>query len=136
MADTLLLEVVTPGRRLLSTEISELTAPGALGEFGVLPGHTGFVTVLKPGTVVYKKGGETGCIAIGKGYAEVSAEKIILLVDSGEFSAEINLETAKAAFAKLEEMLKALPADDPEYQPTVDAFELAQARLKVKEHGK
>ncbi|MBI5885877.1 MAG: ATP synthase F1 subunit epsilon [Deltaproteobacteria bacterium] len=136
MSNTFLLEVVTPGRRLLSTEISEFTAPGALGEFGVLPGHTAFVTVLKPGEVVYKKGGETGHIAIGKGYAEVSADRTILLVDSGEFSADIKLETVKAALAKLEEALKTLPADDPEYQATIEAYELSKARIKVKEHGK
>lgn len=133
MADTFLLEVVTPTRRLLSTEVGEFTAPGAFGEFGVLPGHTGFVTVLKPGEVVYKKGAETGVIVIGKGYAEVSAGKTILLVDSGEFGAEINIEAAKAAFAKAEEALKTLSTEDAEYQSTIDAYELAQARIRVKE---
>jgi len=136
MSNTFLLEVVTPNRRLLSTEISELTAPGVLGEFGILPGHTNFVTVLKPGEVVYKKGAETGHIAIGKGYAEVSSDRTILLVDCGEFAAEIKLEAAKAALTKAEDALKTLSTEDPEYQPTLEAYEFAQARIKVKEHGR
>ena len=133
MAETFLLEIVTPSRRLLSTEVSSLSAPGALGEFGVLPGHTGLVTVLKPGTVVYKKGTETGIIAIGKGYGEVSADKTILLVDSGEYAAEINLEAAKATLAKSEEALTTLYPEDEGYQAAVDALELSAARIRVAE---
>ena len=40
------LEVVTPERQVLSVEVDEVSAPGALGYFGVLPGHTPFITTL------------------------------------------------------------------------------------------
>lgn len=117
-------------------EVSEVTAPGIHGEFGVLAEHTGFVTVLRPGAVVYRKGAQTGAIAVGRGYAEVSAGKTILLVDSGELAGEIDLEAAKASLAKCEEAMKTLSPEDEQYQSTVDALELAQARIKARERGK
>ena len=33
------LSVTTPRGAVVETEIDEITAPGTLGEFGVLPGH-------------------------------------------------------------------------------------------------
>ena len=49
MAEKLKLELVTPYQQVLSQEVDEVTAPGALGEFGVLPGHTPLLTTLKIG---------------------------------------------------------------------------------------
>ena len=37
MADTFRLLLVTPERTLLDEEVDEVTAPGTVGEFGVLP---------------------------------------------------------------------------------------------------
>ena len=43
MADKIRLRVVTPSRLLLDEEVDEVTAPGELGEFGVLPNHISFL---------------------------------------------------------------------------------------------
>jgi len=133
MADTFLLEIVTPSRKLLSKEVSELIAPGYLGEFGVLPGHTEFLTVLRPGEMTYKMGSETESYAVGRGYAEVLPDKTTVLVDTAESRAEIDLGEAKKTLAEAEEALKTLAPEDAEYAATLDAYELAEARIKVKE---
>ena len=49
MAEKLRLELVTPYKHVLSEEVDEVTAPGTVGEFGVLPGHTSLLTTLKIG---------------------------------------------------------------------------------------
>jgi len=133
MAETFLLEIVTPSRKLLSKEVTELIAPGYLGEFGVLPGHTEFLTVLKPGEMTYKMGSETESYAVGRGYAEVLPDKTTVLVDTAESRAEIDLNAAKKTLAEAEEALKTLAPEDAEYAATLDAYELAEARIKVKE---
>jgi F-type H+-transporting ATPase subunit epsilon len=133
MADNFLLEIVTPYRKLLSKEVEELTAPGAEGEFGVLSGHTPFLTVLKPGELSFRKGSELGHIAVSKGYAEVLPDKTTILVDSAEFAEEIDLEAAKELLSKSEEALKRLNSDDPEYSSTVASHDMAEARIRVKE---
>ncbi len=136
MADTFLLEIVTPYKKLISTEVSETTAPAFEGEIGILAGHTPFITMLKPGEICYKKGAETGLIAAGKGYAEVGPEKTIIIVDTAEEASDIALAGAKETLAKCEESLKTLSPEDPAYQATVDEYELAQARIKVREKFK
>ena len=56
MAEKIRLKLVTPGRLLLDEEVDEVTAPGALGEFGVLPKHISFLTLLEVGEMSYKQG--------------------------------------------------------------------------------
>ena len=63
MADKIRLRVVTPSRLLLDDVVDEVTAPGALGEFGVLPNHIAFLTLLVPGEMSYKEG--NGQILLG-----------------------------------------------------------------------
>ncbi|MBI5887521.1 MAG: F0F1 ATP synthase subunit epsilon [Deltaproteobacteria bacterium] len=133
MAETFLLEIVTPYRRLFSKEVEEMSAPGALGEFGVLAGHTPLVTILTAGVLAYKKGAESGRIAIGKGYAEVTHTRTTILVDNAEADTEIDIQTARDALQKAEDMMRGLDPDAPDYKAAQEAFELAEARIAVKE---
>ena len=64
MAEKLRLEMVTPYKRVLSEEVDEVTAPGSVGEFGVLPDHTSLLTTLKVGELSYKQGGEGFRVAV------------------------------------------------------------------------
>ena len=56
MADKITLRVVTPSRLVLDEEVDEVTAPGELGEFGVLPNHIAFLSTLVPGELSFKQG--------------------------------------------------------------------------------
>jgi F-type H+-transporting ATPase subunit epsilon len=80
------LEVVTPQKTAVSSEVDEVTVPGVAGEFGVLPGHTPFITALKQGTLSYRaKGGAATTLAIGPGYCEVDGkDKVVVLTQSAE----------------------------------------------------
>lgn len=128
------MEIVTPARKLLSEEVEEVTAPGELGEFGVLAGHTPYLTTLKAGAVSYKSGGgRIERIAVGSGYAEVSSEGTTILVDHAEQASEVDIEAAKEALAKADEELKGLGPEDPGYKASKEARDLAEARIKVKE---
>lgn len=82
MANTFLLEIVTPTKLVLSEQVDLVTAPGSEGEFGVLPGHAPFLTTLKPGELTYKIGNNTTRLTIGIGYAEVGAEKVTILTET------------------------------------------------------
>jgi len=68
MADKIRLRVVTPSRMLLDEEVDEVTAPGELGEFGVLPNHIAFLSTLVPGELSYKQGNVRHTMAISGGY--------------------------------------------------------------------
>ena len=80
MAEKLKLELVTPYRLVLSQEVDEVTAPGTLGEFGVLPGHTPLLTTLKVGELTYRQGHDLFHVAVNWGYVEVENDVVTVLV--------------------------------------------------------
>ena len=79
------LEVLTPQRTALTADVDEVTVPGLAGEFGVLPGHTPFLTALKAGLLSWHGKSGAGSLQIGDGYCEVDGkDKIIVLTQSAD----------------------------------------------------
>lgn len=112
MENKLRLEIVTPYGLVFSEDVDEVVASGSEGEFGVLPGHTPFLTTLKIGMLVYKKGNEVGYFFVNWGYAEVGADKVLILADSAEKAEDIDIERAIAAKKRAEERLKQMEKID------------------------
>ena len=131
MADKLKLEMVTPYKRVLTEEVDEITAPGFIGELGVLPGHTPLLTTLKVGELSYKKGSETFQVAVNWGYLEVEEDKVTVLVDTAEKADEIDLERAKAALGRAEDALKGLSQEDKSFKIMEAALARALIRIQV-----
>lgn len=131
MAETLRLRVVTAERLLLDEEVDEVSAPGTVGEFGVLPNHVAFLSSLYPGRLSYKRGSQARLLAVGGGFAEVADNVMTVLADSAEFADEINVERARAALHAAEEHLKTLAVTDPAFAEAETARRRAQARLEV-----
>jgi len=76
------LKIITPEKILFSGPIAMVTAPGADGEFGVLPGHMRLISTLIPGEVVVDLPDKTQQrIAIQSGVAEVTPESCVLLIE-------------------------------------------------------
>jgi len=131
MADKLKLEMVTPYKRVLSEEVDEITAPGFIGELGLLPGHTPLLTTLKVGERSYKKGNEVFHVAVNWGYLEVEEDTATVLVETAERADEIDLERAKAALGRAEDALKTLPQEDKKHKIMEAALQRALIRIQV-----
>ena len=131
MAEKLKLELVTPYKKVLSEEVDEITAPGSLGEFGVLPGHAPFLTSLKIGEFSYKAENRVFHLAVNWGYFEVENDTVTVLVETAERSDEIDLERAKAALGHAEEKLTKLTSEDHDYRMYEAALERAIIRVQV-----
>lgn len=81
MADTLNFSLVSPERELFSGEVTQVDAPGVEGEFGVLPKHAPFMTVLKPGVVrIHEASGVTPVFVRG-GFADVTPAGLTILAE-------------------------------------------------------
>ena len=131
MAEKIRLKLVTPGRLLLDEEVEEVTAPGALGEFGVLPKHISFLTLLEVGEMSYKQGGERHHLALSGGYAEVLDEVMTVLANAGEYADEIDIERARAARERAEKRMAELSQEDKEFAAAEAALRRALVRLQV-----
>jgi len=128
------LEIVTPKGSVVDVEVEQVTLPGKLGEFGVLDGHIPFLSALKPGVVSYAVGGEWKRLAIGSGFAEVGAErKVLVLTDSHAKPGEIDVGETEKELADLEAQLKAWTGElSAEHQELLDGAAWAQARLDAR----
>ena len=131
MADKIRLRVVTPSRLLLDDVVDEVTAPGALGEFGVLPDHIAFLTLLVPGEMSYKEGTARHYLAVSGGYAEVLENVMTVLAPAAEFAGEINTDRARQAKESAEKRMIELNYEDKEFNSAAAALQWANARLQV-----
>ena len=101
----LFLEIVTPEKIVVSQEVDSVVAPGTDGEFGVLPGHIHFLTGIVPGELRYNTGAGKESMAVTTGFAEVSNDKVSILVDAAEKTSEIDAERARQAMERAREKL-------------------------------
>jgi F-type H+-transporting ATPase subunit epsilon len=127
------LEVVTPRRILISQDVESVVAPGSLGEFGVLEGHVPFLSGLVPGELRFTAGGKTERFVVASGFAEVSENKVSILVDAAESARDVDLERARKALERAKERLAKRGAEDFDFFRAEAALRRAMARIKVAE---
>lgn len=132
MAGTLLLEVVTPERLLFSQEVEEVIAPGTEGEFGVLPGHSHFLSTLKIGELRYRVGEEWHFMSVLWGYAAVTPSKVTILAEVAEKAEDIDVEAAKTAVAEAEAHVER-GGHPAEVEAAKVSLEKARLRQKIAE---
>ena len=101
----LTLEIVTPDRALLREEVDEVVVPGSEGEFGVLPGHTPLLSMLKIGELWYRQGQEKHFLAVAFGFVEVLPDRVTVLAQVGERAQEIDIARAERAKQRAEQRL-------------------------------
>ena len=132
MAEKILLEIVTPEKKVLSETVDIVVAPGELGEFGVLPGHVPFLCKLKVGELRYRIGTALRLVSIMGGYAEVAKNQVTILATAAEEAAEIDVVRAKAARERAERRI-AEARDKLDFARAQAALQRAMARLKIAE---
>jgi F-type H+-transporting ATPase subunit epsilon len=130
MADNILLEIVTPEQAVVNEEAQIVMSPGILGEFGVLIGHTPFMTSLKTGIVKYTdaKGSER-CVFVSGGFAEALPEKVTILAESAERRRNIDPDRARSAKERAEQRLADRSNDQIDFDRARIALERATHRL-------
>ncbi len=135
MAGNLMLEVVTPDKSVVSEEARIVVAPGIFGQFGVLPGHTTFLTTLKIGMIRYKDQSDNERIVfVNGGFAEVMLNTVTVLAESAERRRDIDLERARAAVKRAEERLaQASKLEDLDFKRAQVALQRALARIGIAE---
>jgi F-type H+-transporting ATPase subunit epsilon len=124
------LDIVTPEKIAFTGEVVEITLPGAQGEFGVLPGHTFFLSELKVGPMHFIRGGQIQYFALNRGIAEVTPTKVTVLVTTAENKADVDVERAEAAQARAEQRLRDREGDIDMARAEA-ALQRSLARLKV-----
>jgi F-type H+-transporting ATPase subunit epsilon len=135
MADELTLEIVTPEKMAFSGVVEEVTIPGTEGEFGVLRGHASLLSSVDIGELSFTRDQKKVRYAVNTGYAEVTASKVTVLVETAERSDLIDLERARLARERAEEKMTKLPKEDADFEKARLALMRAITRLNVAAKG-
>ena len=121
----MMLDIVTPERKLVSAEVDEVTAPGFYGEFGVLPQHTPYLCQLGVGVLSYRTGSARYFVSVIEGYAEVGPDKITILAEHAERAEDIDAERAQESRQRAQERMAGQKAEE---ELDFDRAELALKR--------
>jgi F-type H+-transporting ATPase subunit epsilon len=133
MAESIRLEVVTPEKSVVSESAQIVMAPGSLGEFGVLAGHTPFLTTLKTGALKYKdESGRERFVFVSSGFAEALPDRVTVLAESAERRKDIDIQRAKSAVDRAEKRLQS-DGKDIDYIRAKAALLRAISRIQLAE---
>jgi F-type H+-transporting ATPase subunit epsilon len=133
MSDELKLEIVTPEKMTFSGGVENVTIPGSEGEFGVLRGHEALLSSVDIGELNFTKDGKKIYYAVNTGYAEVTGDKVTILIETAERSDSIDKNRARRAKENAEARLAQIAKDNIEYERTQAALMRAITRLNVAE---
>ena len=124
-------EIVTPSQVAYAGDCEMASAPGLLGEFGVLDMHAQTLAVTTAGVVTMAQGGTTTKFVVGPGFAEVGPDRVTLLVDLCEPAAGVDKAQAQKDLDDAFAALKEHSADSEAGAQARKAADLAMARLAV-----
>jgi F-type H+-transporting ATPase subunit epsilon len=107
VGDKVAFHLVAPERLLATADVDMVVVPGAEGDFGVLPHHSLFMSVLRPGVIETYQGAQVDeRIFVGGGFAEVNEHGCTVLAEEAMPVAEIDLAQAQKLLANAQDDLR------------------------------
>jgi len=127
------LDIVTPERLVFSDEVDEVIVPGSQGELGILPHHAPLLTTLGLGELRIRKGGSEESFAIIGGFLQVRPDRAVVMAETADMAAEIDLERAEEARREAERALEAGFVEPADLAIARAALQHALLRIRVAE---
>ena len=100
MANAFHLQIISPAKVVIDAHVPSAEIPGAEGDFGVLPGHSAFFSMLRAGVIdVTMSDGIRRRFFAATGYADVTPEKCTVISDHVQDLADISVTEVEDALA-------------------------------------
>ena len=132
---TMHLEIITAEKHVLSQEANFLSAPGWVGQLGILPNHAPLVSSLKAGELVIRsEEGEESLVLTG-GFIEILSNKVTILADACERTEDINEERAQEAIERAKERIQNRDATT-DLERALNALQRAEVRVTIAKRRK
>lgn len=106
MAMTMHVDIVSAEKELFSGIAEMVTAPGEMGELGILPRHSQLLTRLRPGQVrIRLPGGDEQLFYVSGGMLEVQPNVVTVLSDTAERARDLDEAAAQSAKQRAEQII-------------------------------
>lgn len=131
------LELVSPSNLVYEGDVEMVVLPAVTGEIGVLPRHAPLLAQLTIGRLrVLTPEGVWMTFALADGFAEVQADKIIILADAAEEAGSIDLDRVKRALERatkrMEMYHQGTVPEGEEVDPYREQLAIRRARNRLK----
>lgn len=139
----MILDIVTPSRRLhsienealrLPAETERVRVPGLEGEFEVLPGHSPFLALIGTGVLSFDIAGKEHTLMVSGGFCDVDRDRITVMCESAALPEEVEVKDAEQALQDAEKGLAELGAvafDNESYRHLRTEAERATSKLRL-----
>jgi F-type H+-transporting ATPase subunit epsilon len=136
MAQTMLLEIVTPEGRTYSEQVEMVTIPGVEGEMGIYPNHAPLVTQIVPGEIAVMINGQIAFGAVGDGFVEITPGRVSIMTDMAVRADKIDEAAAEEALRRAEARLKEKLSEEEVSSANAALMQsLAQLHVKRRRRG-
>lgn len=127
------LEIVSPVKVVYQGEVNSVTIPGTLGSFQILNNHAPLISSFDIGDIKIQKENELLEFATSGGVFEVKNNKAVVLAESIESKEEVDIERARLAKIRAEEILNMENISKEKVTDAKQALQRAINRLKIAE---
>jgi F-type H+-transporting ATPase subunit epsilon len=139
MANSVLLEVVTPSKLFYMGEIEMVIARPTTGYEGFMVNHTWACKLLSTGKLMIKEKGasEFKLAAISGGFIDIK-DQFIIYTDAAEWAEDIDIDRSRSVMEQAENWLKSHSPDEDSEKNILKAkltMSKATNRMKVAEEG-
>jgi F-type H+-transporting ATPase subunit epsilon len=125
-------EIVSQDRKVFEGDADIVLVPGVDGEMGILPNHAPLLSTLQFGLLTVRYRGEEQIFTIAGGIIEVQPDLVTVLADAAENVKEIDIQRAREARQRAEELLQSGPPPDTDtYLQILAALERSKLRLRA-----
>ena len=128
-AEEFTFRVCTPKGVFLEEKVSEVTLPSALGEMGVLPGHTDYTGNVGTGVLEYVPVGDSSAkrLVVSGGFASFTDGTLLLLSDNADSSETVDKESYAEARSECQSAVDSEVLDSPEWARAKTALDRIEA---------
>ncbi|MDD5026256.1 MAG: ATP synthase F1 subunit epsilon [Candidatus Peribacteraceae bacterium] len=124
-------EIITPERAVYEGAADAVSIPTPQGEITVLPHHIPLISIVAPGTVTVRAGGEEHLFAVTRGVIEIDGQSIRLLVDTADRAEELEEVAVSKAKEDAQKLMKERRADAEGVAEAAAILDRELARLQV-----
>ena len=131
---SLRVEIVSAEEAIWEGEAALVSVSAQMGEVGITPGHTPFITRIKPGEVRVNAvgGGERELdIYVSGGILEVQPDTVTILADTVLRADDIDEAAVRKARDEAEALLSGSPSDEIDYAAVQMQLAEAAAQLQL-----
>jgi len=122
--------ILQPTQQKIDDEFDHIIIPGVDGDFGIYPGHTPFITKVRPGVIQVFKENSIEKYSIHDGFVTVEDDKVNIVCEVIEKHSEIDVNRASKAKERAENRLKT-GSEDIDFRRAEGSLKRATSRLEA-----